>query len=885
MATKAKRKKWNIPPSYDVGVQFYYRNLLAGSDYVQAFVREHIAEADRLLTKHFDTLAAGKNIEQGERPQQGYFGLLEILRDAGVDERIVGHVNDHISHMAGGIGKNLDYFRAREFLAYCGIEGIYDLKANKHIKAAKKVTRIPETVVPEKWRAREDAEQVREDIAFLMDKSGRVAEIDKEISMLDKVVWGEFITLMTSDLVNNPPVGNIEPQRQQYLVDRPQLAESHAQLEALSALRVQTIEDLKDRHAPLDPAFKLPTLGIEFDKDWYDKGEAILGAQKPFHEKFKKQMAALGKKKGDPEYDAYDWQKLRIRTFALFDWAIRDFTMNKVNRGRIAEDRREDIPRRFVQAVKDEIKDGMLETLGFPYRLEPVAGKPDSYAIICNECVAETFTLESVLKLDKVLLAEDAANEAKKPKPQPVKSAPPVAKPPKPVKTAQEREIEIALRHKSTIDNLTLNGKFPTHLTLKDAQGNEVSATDAYAAAEKVLARAASAPPAAEPVPVAVQAVPAPEHLVDSPAAPVETVTQAVGQPEVAEPVVVEGTAPVDAEAAVVESPPVETAVTEPVAEAVATETSKTMPVIDEDDPFPGAGVPDDAQLSGNESKPKPEGETVSDAESADAPVIEFGDVTRDLGTGKSAEPLKTAEKDAKQSEPGKDRSSDGKSPAAETGAKKDYAARTGTQPQGQRGQQPQQQSGGGGYGAGAGAGYGAAGRGFAPQNLHIDLGIGPVIRGLQSIPGKIMKSLTPTGVDVYGATEKLSKSLADIGALKTAITAGVDAAGQPLTEAAKIAQWTALNQQLGEVNGQLKTLKKFPYSVMDESTPKTLRNASKELGAVADLAKANAENEGRLGELARDAKKVADHLVEGLMKIIKSIMNVFSRNKSPSLE
>lgn len=897
MATKAKRKQWNIPPSYDVGVHFYYRNLLAGSDYVQAFVREHIAEADRLLTKHFDTLAAGKNIEQGDRPQQSYFGLLEILRDAGVDERIIGHVDDHISHMAGGIGKNLDYFRVREFLAYCGIEGIYDLKTNKHIKAAKKVIRIPETVVPEKWRARNDVEQVREDIAFLMDKSGRVAEIEKEISLLDRVVWDEFITLMTSDLENNPPVGDIEPQRKQYLVDRPHLAESHAQLEALSKLRVQTIEELKDRHAPMDPAFKLPVLGIDFDKDWYDKGEAILLAQRPFRDKFEAQMKALGKKKGDPEYDAYDWQKLRIRTFALFDWAVRDFTMNKVNRGKIAENRRLDIPRRFVQAVKDEIQDGMLESLGFPYRLEPVAGKADTYSIICNECVAETFTLESVHELDKGLLAEDVANEAKNPKPKVVKPAAPVVKPPKPVKTAQEIEIETALRHKGQVDNLTFDGVFPDYLTFNDGKGNTMTARQAYDAAEKVLARVAQAKSPAELAPEPVLEEALVEQVVDSPSAPVEPVMAAmaepeVAEPEVAEPVVADATAPVNAEAPVMEETTVaeqaaaEPVVDEPVVEAVSDEAARTTPVIDEDDEllFPGEGYLGDSVTNADGSKINPESDAVVDAEAADAPAIEFGDVAPDLGNGKSAEPLKTADKAAKQADPEKDRSSEGKAPSSEPGAKKDFAPKSGAQPQGPRQQQPQQQGGGGAYGSG-GAGYGAAGRGFQPQSLHIDFGLGTVVKGLQGIPGKLLKTFTPSAVDVSGATEKLNESLSSISVLKTSIASGVDAAGQPLTEAARIAQWTALNQQLSEINGQMKTLKKFPYSAMDESTPKALRNASKELGAVSELAKANAENDGRLGELAKDAKKVADQLVEGLMKIIKSIMNVFSRNKSPSPE
>lgn len=896
MATSVKRKQWNIPPSYDVGVQFYYRNLLAGSDYVQAYLREHIAEADRTLTKHFETLAAGRTIEQGERPQYGYFALIGLLEDAGVEPRIISHITDHISHMAGGIGKNLDYFRVREFLAYCGIDGIYDLKTNKHIQATRKVNRIPVTIDPEKWRAREDAEEVRRDIAFLMDKSGRVAEISKEISLLDNVVWGEFVTEMTKDLVNNPPVGDIEPQRRQYLVDRPHLAESHAQLEELAALKLQTIEDLKDRYAPMDPAFKLPALGIEFDKDWYDKGDAILGAQKPFRQKFDKQMAALGKKKGDPEYDAFDWQKMRIRTFALFDWAIRDFTMNKVNRGIIADNRRDDIPRRFVQAVKDEIKDGMLESLGFPYRLEAVSGKPDTYSIICNECVAETFTLDSVLELDKQLIAEDVAKEAKNPKPK-AKAAPQPVKPEKPVKSAEERELEWATRIKRQVETITSAGNV-AKMTFRDAQGNVMTAAEGLAKAEAILAKNEAAKSTANKASVAAVvavAEPAQEPIVDSPVAPVA----AIEETGVAEPEGVESGAKAEIQAPVADHSVVDPAVAELVAEPVAEQVEPALvapAVVAEDDdselPFPGAGVVEDGALDSTEPQLKTDSD-VDHETATDAPAIEFGNVAPDLGTGKVAEPRKTADKTASVDVSGKDNDrapAGGKAKASEPDAKKDFAPKPGWQPPGARnfnqqpggrGNVPQQQSGGGGgYSS-----YGGAGRGFSPQNLHVDFGIAPVIHSLRDMTGKFIQSLRPTGVNVSEATDTLSTSLVEISALKISIAAGVDEAGQPMTEAAQIAKWTELNQQLAAVHGQLKTLKKFPHSAMNEDTPKHLKSVSKELGAVAELAKANIGKEGILGELAMDAKKSAEQIVEALMKIIKSIMNVFSRSKSPSLE
>jgi hypothetical protein len=318
--------------------------------------------------------------------------------------------------------------------------------------------------------------------------------------------------------------------------------------------------------------------------------------------------------------------------------------------------------------------------------------------------------------------------------------------------------------------------------------------------------------------------------------------------------------------------------------------------VVAEDDselPFPGAGVVEEGALDSTEPQVKTDS-NVDPETATDAPAIEFGNVAPDLGTGKAAEPRKTADKAASVDEPGKDKSrapAGGKATASAPDAKKDFAPKPGWQPPGARnfnqqpgggrGNPPQQQSGGGGgYSS-----YGGAGRGFSPQNLHVDFGIAPVIHSLRDMTGKFIQSLRPTGVNVSEATDTLSTSLVEISALKTSIAAGVDEAGQPMTEAAQIAKWTELNQQLAAVHGQLKTLKKFPHSAVDEDTSKHLKSVSKELGAVAELAKANIGKEGILGELARDAKKSAEQIVEALMKIIKSIMNVFSRSKSPSLE
>lgn len=860
MSEPIVRKKLTFPPSYDIGHPFFYRNLLAGSDYVQAFIRENIALFDSKHEKVLATVNSGGSIESSERPKMAYESFLALLDDAGVGEKILEQFKPHISHMAGGIGKPLDYIRIREFLAFCGIDGIFDLEAKKHIHQARRVKRIPTSIVPERWRAAPDIEEIRQDIAFMMDNTGRFSELDAEIRALSTKVWGDFVIDVTKDVQNNPLPADLEPLRQEYLQKNPDRIPFNDELVRLQGLRESTLASLKDQYAPMDPSFKLPELGLEFDRDWFAAGEAIINQQRPFRRKFDKYMNGLGHKKGDPEYDSFDWQSIRSRSFAIWDWAYRNYTASPVNRGTLAEARRGDFNKGFVKAVKEELKDNLLSILNLPYKIEAVPGSLDQYAIVCNDCEVERFTLQQVYDLETQVIeeAEKASREASK-KPS-RKAAPAVvaspALPKKSTKTPRQKEEERLAREDRIRNSLIASGVDPAEIKVHGAPRKEYES-----------AKNGDNHPE-------VAAVESHEGVM--------TANDQINAPQPPEEAAVESQERIQGPT----TPGVDDVTVTPVS---ASPASPKAVEEEEDLLFPDAGVAGEGDLDHNGNRITPMATSVSQpAESAkvDDPVVNFGDVAPDRGLTAVEDPSITSDKPAtpKGANEVVMPSAPSRSPKV-TGS--DTERKRSPFPERPRDQKPAAQDSRtqnppyvGGRGMG---GYGG-GHGFNPQSVTVDLGLSHLVRGLAGFGRSVRESLRPPGPNVFEATESLNKSIGKISDSRLALDAGTDESGAPLTEAAKIAQWTALNSDLRELNGQVKTLEKVPRGAMDDDTLRSFKNAAKEITATRDLAKRDAKEPGRLGELALEAQKVAEQLAQVLMNIVKAVMSVFSRNKSPSL-
>lgn len=856
MSKTNQRKELKIPASHDVGVHFYYRNLLGGSDYVQAYIREYIALFDEPHAKLFDSVNAGEKIDSSERRQMPYEALVAVLEDAGVGEKILGQIKEHISHLAGGLGKPLDYLRVREFLSFCGIEGIFDLESKKHIWQERKVRRIPPTIVPERWRAAPNVEEIRQDIAFMMDNSKRVPALNAKIRELNTSVWGEFIVNVTKDVQNTPVPDDLEPLRIEYLAARPDLVPLNEELKGLIQARESTIEEMKNQYAPMNPDFKLPALGIEFDKAWYDHGEALINKQKPYRQVFDKYMAGLGHKKGDPEYDSFDWQNLRSRSFAIWDWTYRDYTASPVNRGVLADARKGDFDKGFVKAVKDELNDGLLGILNLPYKIELIEGTQDQYAIVCNDCVTESFTLQQVYDLETKVLeeadkaAKDPARKPRKPTVAPA-AAPPAERAKKPLKSAAQKAEEKRLREDRLKNALIASGVDASEITVHDAQGVKTKVGETPAVDESLTS---------------LDALKTPEGNVMQ----TDSTEALQGAPEDAS-----GVSPVP--------PPTDTKAHD---QAASESLVSPLPQQEEEELlFPGAGVAGEGGLDDNGNKiPDP----ISEQDDA---AVNFGDVAPDRGVPLAAEAEKSADQPAA---PKDSRGRSAMPPPPQTappnkvshpdGARKpaaypDRQRETGRAQQFDSRPNPQYTGGGG---MGAMGGYGAQ-RGFSPQSVTVDMGLGHLMRSLTSVGRSIRDSLKSSGPNVFEATEAMNKSVADISATRTLLENGVDEAGAPLTEPVKTSSWEKLGGDIKVLGDQLDTLRKVPKGAMDDDTLKSFKNAAKEMNSAKELAKKTAESPGKAGEIAAEVAKLAEQMAKVLMDIVKTIMSVFSRNKSPS--
>jgi hypothetical protein len=853
MSEITKRREWKFPPSYDIGVHFYYHNLLAGSPYVQAFIRENIAAFDKSNSKLLDSFNAGTEPDSNMPRQMPYEALVAVLDDAGVGSKIQEQIKGHISHLAGGLGKPLDYLRVREFLAYCGIEGLFDFETKKHIKQEQKVQRIPPTIVPEKWRALPNAEEVRQDIAFMMDNMGRIQALEAQISALDKQVFDAFILDVTKDVHNTPLPADLEPLRQEYLSRNPDLAPHYAELNRLIALKASTLKEMKDQYAPLDRDFSLPELGQDFDKAWFDAGEELISRQRPFRAKFNKHMSDLGHKQGDPEYDSFDWESLRSRSFALWDWAYRDYTASPVNRGVLADARRGDFEDGFVRAVKEELQDGLLAALGLPYRIERVDASSDRYNIVCNDVVFEEFSLKQVYDLETSLIekAEKAASSPKAgARKKPVKAvvSPQPAKD-RPKKSPEQKEQERLEREQRILRTLQANG-IDSEITVHDAKGVKTPAgmtvappadTPSSPESESVMSvvpeeAAQAAPPSTEAVETDV-ALPAPESSSKTPGAA--------------------------AEAQMSESAPAESAGEEELL-------------------FPDAGVAGENGLDDHGNPVKPDAGEKGE-KSVDATVIDFGNVTSASRPSAAPQPSKAAEQPATpkgpispDADPVSAPAPDKKPPLTDRAkGASPYPERPKADPREAAARQMSSGYGGGGMG-------GMPRSGFSPQSMNIDLGFGHLVRGLSDV-GRVMRnSLRLPGPNVFETTEAMNAVVNKIAGHRSILESGVDSAGAPLTEAAKISQWTEFKGDLDTLNGQVKTLKKVPRGSMEKETLTSFQKAARELTSAKDLAKSRSEDPGQIGELAREAQKVAEHVAKVLMNVVRAIMNVFSRSPSP---
>lgn len=930
MSEQATLGSWAIPSSLGIGVNYYYKDILRpspadverGASYTQNFIREHIARCDdRMHPQYKSIYDEGQISRKTDRPQMSWSGLFGILEDAGVSKEIIDQMEPYLAHAAYKRGNSIDFLLVKEFLAYCGIDGLYDFENSKHFPVTPKVTVIPASVIPAVWQS-EGADEVRLHVAKLMDSTGAMNQYDAEINKLNKLVWGPYGNIVFSEITAGREVDD-EPHRQAYLDSHPELAEPLARLEEILAAEKNVIQETKDKYAPMDHGFKLPSLGTPYDLHWNVKGEKAMHRRIFFKDRLQSYHKQNKIKPGDANHIKFDWSGVKVRAFAVSDWALRDFTMSQVNRSTKAVYRRHDIPRNYVSAVLQEKEDGLLGILKTPYRIEFTDEARNKFNIIFNDTVVDTSTVDAVLELKAKNDIEDAALALEGSDL---------------VKVHEIEPVEPTVRERIPIKYSFLEGRtdIPPITWVEDHEDFEEVVRRARLAKDQKNAQPALEAPQEAPVAEMNEPEMHPDTLVGEVVASAEQATPPVPVVEEAPaaPVVEEVPATLTGEQADLPAPeavePAVAAVTESTGEAPVEPSQEPVPkprrarMVDEGGPelpFPDSPVGYDDE--------KPQAEAVK----ADDVAIQFNVNQPDMDLSATPAPKSTPGQSktepAKKSEP--ESPKPGQTPGAMTGKEqtdktepKAGAERSESKPNAQK-DTPKNDSGkskgsisgeealkrllevekqkamagqrvpgmGGGMGGMGGMGMGGmGGMNRLPPSYTVDLGLNALFGGLRSAGSGLMNVFKPSSsainMDPAQRAEWINSNAGQLAEVRGLLEAGTAENGQPLTTAEQEKGWTKLTDTIQGLDKATKGLSKAGEGQITEEVVESLRKASRELEATKDLADKSAKKPGKIGEMAREAQATMQTLAKALEMIVRLIMRAFSKSKdrdnAPSL-
>lgn len=136
MSDTQTSSKWEVPKSYDLGVHYYHRNLLKGNPYQERFFKQWIARIDDSNIKtyyDYETEEALRSTRGGHPLQIDYDQIERMVRSANLPRDVESQVFDHLDYFSDNKSK-IDFRRVKEFFAYAGVDGVYDLEARKHFQ-------------------------------------------------------------------------------------------------------------------------------------------------------------------------------------------------------------------------------------------------------------------------------------------------------------------------------------------------------------------------------------------------------------------------------------------------------------------------------------------------------------------------------------------------------------------------------------------------------------------------------------------------------------------------------------------------------------------------------------------------------------------------------
>lgn len=444
MSQQSPEKSWTLPKSYDLGVPYYFHNLLKDSPYVDAFMREFIAQQDTRVVKFFDYESGEYHTEVedtgGRDPLEiSVSAVRDALRCSGVPDHLVSQMGQYLHHMQSS-DEGIDLLKLKEFLAFTGVSGVYDLEQGTHFQVVQKVKELPMFINPKHWVGFKHEEKTRDLIGQLMAQPEDIPAHQEQIAKL--VAERQAKTVEVLDAFdaqgkdrNDVTQADVEAHFPEFQANKAEETRLRDELKAAYAAAAE-------KYAPKDPA-AYPVLNPKFDMKWDESFMDLLGNRVMFEEKYDKALADQGRPKGSDQYVPYNHTTMRNRAYFISDWIMRDYTLSQQNRGEMAKFSREDIPARFVLAVKAELDDGLLQLLDAPHRIQPSSTAQGKYDLVLNGYVVEQFDLKDLDAIQALAdkngkFNRDMEERAKRRRERNQRGNKPATAPEQPPQTAQE---------------------------------------------------------------------------------------------------------------------------------------------------------------------------------------------------------------------------------------------------------------------------------------------------------------------------------------------------------------------------------------------------------------------------------------------------------------
>lgn len=173
--TSTSSTGWTLSPSFDVGVKYTFRNLLKDNPYRQNYFRHWLATFDHENVKKY------YNYETGEKRKKGELSATEIHYDqvqtmvynANLPKEIEDELFYHLDYHLNRENKSIDFLKLKEFFAFCGIPGTYDLEGKRHFLMTKESPFLLNDLHISKWTA-DQKDKNRPILARMMAAPGEI---------------------------------------------------------------------------------------------------------------------------------------------------------------------------------------------------------------------------------------------------------------------------------------------------------------------------------------------------------------------------------------------------------------------------------------------------------------------------------------------------------------------------------------------------------------------------------------------------------------------------------------------------------------------------------------------------------------------------------------